>query len=578
MTNISLSQWRTSEWLLGIALCSLALFPFLMDIEAHDSQRLITIGIAGSLMVWRIWGINWSLTTYRIFILLMTLGWISVLLSPAPFWSALEVSLFMTVFILPFVLFPQVDAIFLRRFTTVIVLIQGGYIVKYLWNYGEVLANGYPLHALSIIDGFSNIRFYGQFLVWTIPFCTAMLAISTHRWLRLSFGLILAFSWAMADLSGSRSFFLAMLGSSLMVLWLTPALWKRYTIWLLATAVVGTFLYAILVLWLPVAFASSEPQTLASYSIYRDFSDANGRWDIWLHTLKHALASPWFGLGPMLTAEVDFFKAEAHPHNYLLQWAAEWGLPFTLTLITFLSYQCWRWRVSIQVNPSERALLAAPVAASLGAAIVAGLFDGLAVMPVSLAYLVVMLGIAIRLQQTWHPNVPRTPLGKPLASLILLPTLGLTGFVFSQIPYLWENAFTQTTPHVRFWTDGTLPLQRPFAKRYDMGGATHTHKQASVRLVTALQPYLAPASCQLFMSHLPTDEAVRVLNLTPDLSLHCPQEHYYLFLDLSQRSITVHTLDLTTHKWQKQYFSSQAELRLAALPISIAIENLFTEK
>lgn len=570
------SRWRVSEWLLGLGLVSLALIPFFTEIEAHDTQRFITLGLAGVVILWRLWGLAWTKATGLIFVTLSLLGMISVALSPSPLWSGVEASLFVMLFILPFIVFPQVDGLFISRLATLMLMLQGGYVARYLWNYTEVLLNGYPLHAVSLIDGFSNIRFYGQFLVWTLPFCLAVLATLQTGRLRSIVGFILALSWAMAYLSGSRSFFVAMVGSSVILLWLTPTGWKRYTTWMLGTAALGFVLYAILVLWLPLVLGSPEPETLASYSAHRELSHTNGRWDIWLHTLQQGLHHPWFGLGPMMTAEADFFKTEAHPHNYLLQWFAEWGIPFTVLLSVFLGYQVWQWRRSIRVEPSIRETLAMPASASLGAALIAGLFDGLMVMPVSLAYLVVIAGVAVRLQQVWNPQQLRLPLPKWLVGLILLPTVGLSVFTFTQAPHIWETAFTQYAPHVRFWTDGTLPLVRPFAKNYGMGGASHTYKQAAVRLAIALQPRVATQQCQVFMGQ--TTQDAPMLTQIPDISLSCPQHREYLFFDLGQQLVSIQTHDLHTDQWIQRYFTLQDKLSLAEISEPFSMEALLAEK
>lgn len=568
-------QWRISEWLLVLGLSSLALLPFLIEIEAHDTQRFVTLGLAGVIILWRIHALTWTKATGLTFAILAVLGIISVSLSPSPLWSGIEASMFIMLVVLPFILFPRVDRLFLSRLATLLVLLQGGYVLRYLWNYLDVLLNGYPLHAVSLIDGFSNIRFYGQFLVWTMPFCLAVLATLKNKSLRSLFGVVLAFSWAMAYLSGSRSFLLAMIISSLILLLMTPTWWKRYTAWMLGTAALGLVLYAILVLWLPLMLASPEPETLASYSSHRELHYANGRWDIWLHTLQQGLQHPWFGLGPMMTAEADFFKTEAHPHNYLLQWLAEWGIPFTILLVSFLGYQLWQWRHSIRAEPSTREVLAMPASASLGAVLTAGLFDGLMVMPVSLAYLVVIIGVAVRLQQTWNPQQLRLPLPRWLAGLVLLPTLGLTLFTFSQIPYIWETAFTKSVPLVRFWTDGTLQLERPLAKNYGMGGASHTHKQAAVHLAIALQPHLATQQCRLFMGHNAHTQDTPQLEQTPDISLLCPQHYEYLFFDHKQQRITVQTHDLTTDQWSQRNLTHEDSLTLAEIPETIHTKALF---
>ncbi|OQW98936.1 MAG: hypothetical protein BWK73_51475, partial [Thiothrix lacustris] len=478
-------------------LAGLALLPFFLPLEFHDSQRILTIMLATVLLSKQLWSSTWTPLTLTVFSVLAVLGLVASSLSPAPLWSGVEFALLFTVFLLTQVLFRSVDTAFIQHLAMTMLLIQGGYVLRYLWNYAEIAMNGYPLNPIAMI-GFSNIRFYGQFLVWTVPFCTAALATykpTRWRWLALN---ILALSWSMAYLSGTRSFFIAMLASILITLWLTPTVWKRYVQWLFITAAVGVVYYAILVLWLPEIINTPEPETLASYSVHRELTHSNGRFDIWLHTLQQTWEHPWFGLGPMMTAETGFFKTEAHPHNYWIQWVSEWGIPFTLLLSLFLGYQLWCWRQAMQTKASERQLFALPAVASLGAAATAGLFDGLMVMPISLAYMTLILGIAVSLQHTWTNPADRIRLPHWATVVLLLPTVALAGFTVYQLPRVVDAPFTANS-RTRFWTDGSLTVPSPYAKTYDMGGASNSHTLAAVQLSVDLYPLLRQQQCQLHL-------------------------------------------------------------------------------
>jgi O-antigen ligase len=556
-------------------LSSLALLPFFSPLEFHDSQRILSILLATALVIGRIWHAEWTRHTLVVLLTLTTLGIASVSLSPAPLWSGTEFALLFTVFLLPVILFRHVDEAGLQQIAMAMMLIQAGYVSRDLWNYREILLNGYPLHAVTIIDGFSNMRFYGQFLVWTVPFSLGALANSTIKRGHVVFIGVLALNWTMAYLSGSRSFFLAMLGSIVLTGWCIPLLWKRYTAWLLGTALIGLIFYVLLVLWLPNLLGSPDPETLASYSMKRDLTDPNGRFDIWIHALQEAWANPWLGVGPMMTAEVSFFKTEAHPHNYLIQWVTEWGIPFTLLLIGFLGYQLWQWRQTIREVPQQRAPLALPVTASIGAAGVAGLFDGLLVMPVSLAYLVLIVGIAVRLQHTWTPHKPRIHLSPIASILLLLPTLTLAGFTLYQIPNVLESPFVgKVTP--RFWANGTIKLTSPFSKTYSMGGASNSYKQVALRLATTLFPHIKETQCQMYMGGEAIHPPTATRPSQPDLSIRCPQQYEYIVIDLKPPHLTVHTWSLMTQQWSSTTWGMEDKLTLTSVPQPLPLTNLFT--
>jgi hypothetical protein len=127
----------------------------------------------------------------------------------------------------------------------------------------------------------------------------------------------------------------------------------------------------------------------------------------------------------------------------------------------------------------------------------------------------------------------------------------------------------------RFWTDGALPIKRPFAKNYGMGGASHMHKQAAVHLAIALQPFLAPQQCQLFMGYGTDTQDTAMLAQAPDISLICPQHHEYLFFDHGQQLVAVQTHDLTTGQWTQYNLTQEDNLTLAEIPETFLIKALF---
>ncbi len=557
-------RWSVVDRITLGCLAGLALLPFFLPLEFHDSQRILTIMLATVLLSKQLWSSTWTPLTLTVFSVLAVLGLVASSLSPAPLWSGVEFALLFTVFLLTQVLFRSVDTAFIQHLAMTMLLIQGGYVLRYLWNYAEIAMNGYPLNPIAMIDGFSNIRFYGQFLVWTVPFCTAALATykpTRWRWLALN---ILALSWSMAYLSGTRSFFIAMLASILITLWLTPTVWKRYVQWLFITAAVGVVYYAILVLWLPEIINTPEPETLASYSVHRELTHSNGRFDIWLHTLQQTWEHPWFGLGPMMTAETGFFKTEAHPHNYWIQWVSEWGIPFTLLLSLFLGYQLWCWRQAMQTKASERQLFALPAVASLGAAATAGLFDGLMVMPISLAYMTLILGIAVSLQHTWTNPADRIRLPHWATVVLLLPTVALAGFTVYQLPRVVDAPFTANS-RTRFWTDGSLTVPSPYAKTYDMGGASNSHTLAAVQLSVDLYPLLRQQQCQL---HL------RSIEQEPDLSITCGQQREHIFIHLDKKQITVYAENFSDQQRLERTFTATDTLSLATVRHSIPVSKL----
>jgi hypothetical protein len=143
---------------------------------------------------------------------------------------------------------------------------------------------------------------------------------------------------------------------------------------------------------------------------------------------------PWLGAGPMMTAMLVDLKTSAHPHNFVLQLLAEWGIPFTFTLLFFSAIGLLRWKKLINISSVERVPLALPVAAALSAGIAAGMVDGLIVMPVSLFYMTIIIGLLAGLWRTWTPEVARVSFPKWLIPLFAAPAVYLAVYSISMWP------------------------------------------------------------------------------------------------------------------------------------------------
>jgi hypothetical protein len=108
--------------------------------------------------------------------------------------------------------------------------------------------------------------------------------------------------------------------------------------------------------------------------------------------------NPWFGIGPMHFA---YWKNEvaAHPHNVVLQWFAEWGVPAGLLLAGLwvssgFALAEYTRRMADQSEIRTRYFRAALLAALTGASAQA-MVDGVMVMPVSQTLLALLAGWAV---------------------------------------------------------------------------------------------------------------------------------------------------------------------------------------
>ena len=130
----------------------------------------------------------------------------------------------------------------------------------------------------------------------------------------------------------------------------------------------------------------------------------SGRGPIWWQAWHMIVERPWLGFGPMHFADIPNVIA-AHPHQAILQWASEWGVPSALCVIALVWRGGWATlgvlrerRLSMQRTDLLRLCLFA----ALVAALVQSMVDGVIVMPISQLWLALVVGWLLAL----HPRVP----------------------------------------------------------------------------------------------------------------------------------------------------------------------------
>ena len=185
---------------------------------------------------------------------------------------------------------------------------------------------------------------------------------------------------------------------------------------------------------------------------------------------------PFLGIGPVQLARG--LENPAHPHNLLLQLAAEWGLPATMAAVLLALGGVAAWArycrrsaadvASALPDPWTEAVLPAVTAAFL-AGLGHGLVSGIAVMPVSQALAVLVTGWLIGLY--WAPvgaegapkpsRAKRAGWGMALAGsaalIALTPALAQT---LPRLPTALDNYREADGGkyYPRFWLQGDLCL------------------------------------------------------------------------------------------------------------------------
>ncbi len=343
-----------------------------------------------------------------------------------------------------------------------IALISVIYPLRFAIGYIAAIAEDLPIYRDTLINGFSNIRFFSQFQSWTLPLLMTAAVLEPTKKARFLWLTAAVLGWGLLFVSGTRGTLLGLVVSTIVVSLVFREYTRAYVSTVLICVISGIVCY-ILALML-TSYSGSDNTDIARNTLERDFTSSSGRYEIWLYSIRVALEHPWFGIGPMHLACKNHFNIAAHPHNIWLQFLSEWGIPFTLGITVGFFYLVYRWLSKLRGTSREARDLALPITASLSTALVHSLFSGVFVMPVSQFYGVLLFGWALawyRGSEHLRRIKPRL-LGLPLA----LPALILLGYVVYSLPDLSKREEAELliagyhSFHPRFWVQGKICLHK----------------------------------------------------------------------------------------------------------------------
>lgn len=282
----------------------------------------------------------------------------------------------------------------------VVIVAAGGYALLITGLAITVTLAGDTVSRRDLFVGYDNHRFYSHVLTVAIPLALAARLTLTSRAWRWSADVTLVLLGLMLFATGGRGSMVALAGGTALVLvrlgWTSG--WPAIRPLVLGLAV-GLAGFVLLFVWAPAADPASS-SALADYSASRLTSD-QARLPLWRHAIDMALASPWFGAGPMHFAHGPNPIAAA-PHSLPLQIAAEWGLPM-LALVAIVIGPALR-RMWQRLGTADGAS-GLGIALSIGmvAVLLDALVSGNFVVPMSQVWIAVLLGLF----WAWlHPATP----------------------------------------------------------------------------------------------------------------------------------------------------------------------------
>jgi putative inorganic carbon (hco3(-)) transporter len=259
--------------------------------------------------------------------------------------------------------------------------------------------------------GFSNIRHFNHVETVGLPLLALMYLLTPRgarlRWLWMATAIIW---WADLFLTAGRGTMVGIMAACIVLLITRgrSALPMLRTV--LMSGLAGAVVYVVFFVLVPKAVGMLPFGELPNM-ISRSVTDpASGRTFLWKLAVSLIESHPWLGVGPIHFAHyASSLRVGAHPHDWMLQIGAEWGLPALFGLCIALalaarSVLATGARIE-QGDSANNNMLAAWVLAG-AALLVDGMVSGVLVMPQS--QLTITLFIALAAGWTWARN-PETP-------------------------------------------------------------------------------------------------------------------------------------------------------------------------
>lgn len=411
---------RSLPWVV----CAVAVFVFLgpnvdltVDLAWHDGQRLaqlmllvavlLALAVPGAAaQVATVWS-GFSRAIRLALLSAFALGLVSSLAAPLPRWALLEWGQMWLLLVLVLGIAAQCrhwgerldqPLVLLLFATATTYAISAGAVYVVMLLVGPVYGLGFNMRELYV--SFSNVRFFGHIQTMLLPFLLLpAMWWGTTQWRRIGLWSIPAIWWMLAVGSGTRGTWAALLVGVIAVFICGGQTGRRWIKWQLGGLLCGTLCYALFIGVIPKLL---EQQV---WFLHRtdDILSLSLREVLWSTAVDFASQYPLLGVGPMHYA---YFATEvaAHPHNAVLQWLAEWGIPAALLLTGVcaaagLAFAGHVRRTVEQAGECRGVVIVALLAALAGAAAQA-MVDGVLVMPVSQTLLALLCGWAISIYFT----------------------------------------------------------------------------------------------------------------------------------------------------------------------------------
>lgn len=389
----------------------LALCLNFMQTGGHDRQRvieLVTLLFGGILLAYRppaLWDrVGRSAT--RALITFVVLGGVSSAFAFSPRSASFEVASFSLLLLCGLAI---AESLTRDKDAVVRVLLAFGavaalYALKIFCIYVSVWLLPAAPDPDDFTPGFSNIRHFNHVQTIGLPMLV-LLYLRTpassrlrHLWMATA-----TIWWSVLFVTGGRGTGVGLIAAGVII-----AILRRRAAWVFLRAMIfslliGAVVYELAFVIAPV-IAGRAPFGDASAVLARTMANpSSGRTILWKRALELIAAHPWLGVGPLHFAHER--AGAAHPHDWVLQIAAEWGIPALLAFCLALAFALrglWRARMHITATDTvNQNMLSAWGLIAVALLIDAGV-SGSIVMPQS--QLMIVFYIACAAGWTWSFN------------------------------------------------------------------------------------------------------------------------------------------------------------------------------
>ena len=383
---------------------------FLDSLNPHDSARMLQ-SVVMCLAAWAMvrHGGPWvpMVPRKRMALFgLLAIGSLSVCVAERWTYASLEASAAVLLVLVAAVIARTPMQILLRELPAVIAFSALMSLVMELPRLTFFLADGRVPQAADFGFMYMSHRFLNHAQSLILPFAFLPLLVRTTRWVRIAAWIGVIGGLALLWRTGGRGTLIAVAVFALAL----PCLLRfqaKQIVRVLALALLGAVLVYFACFVLPAVLLGLPQDHRGNATLRLIGSDDSGRIYLWKLALNDAMQNPWLGIGPMHYAHQPNLLA-AHPHNSVLQVAAEWGMPMTVGILATLVALFVRTAgkvLTTEAGSDARVLLAVSWSATL-VGLVDSLVSGTLVMPVSQMWWTVALGCMLAQPVKGAPHVP----------------------------------------------------------------------------------------------------------------------------------------------------------------------------